>query len=81
MLAGMYGTKGGNAEERRYPTVSNVKEEFYKTHEPCDDPDAGHVQLVGDTLFRFDGAGPARKRAACATYPQAASRCARDSSA
>ena len=50
----MYGTKGGNAEERRYPTVSNVREEFYKTHEPCDDPDAGHVQLVGETLFRFD---------------------------
>jgi hypothetical protein len=50
----MYGTKGGNAEGRCYPTVSNVKEEFYKTHEPCDDPGAGHVQFVSDTHFRFD---------------------------
>ena len=51
----MYGYRGGKKEGRKYPTVANVREEFYNIHEgvPDADPTLGEIPLVSQSTFKL----------------------------
>ena len=54
-FTGMYGFKGGRKHDRKYPTVENVRDEFYKVHDGSIDADAslGEIPLVSKSTFRY----------------------------
>ena len=50
----MYGYVGGPKQGRKYPSVSNVREEFYERHQDaCVYPEPGEIPLVQKTIFRL----------------------------
>lgn len=55
-FTGMFGYKGGKKEGRRYPTMKNVRDDFYTIHEGVDpeeaDPTRGEIPRVSCSVFR-----------------------------
>lgn len=54
-ISGMWGYKGGSKENRIYPTVQNVREQFYKLYSSAfrgAKVEDLQIPLVGRTVFR-----------------------------